>query len=342
MENAKSHGIAGRRGRPSRARVPSHLRDRSRRGDNFVQKDGVEPLLKDPWHWAAPRLTQWDDIRRDDYDFWWMEDASEELLTAGCLYEYARESDRFRCMLVIDRTPKEERFWSAGCQDHPSLPLIEFERSPTGHIDILRSGWETWLRDFANELIANKSFAELLGTNQTKVQKSLDALGTYCLYPKAVELPGRHIITHGDAQPEFGYPGSQVFQIEVCWRHYNNKEIGDEMERLAASCRPPNEKGPQRTGKKRESKVRSDLKALSAMRIWKLHERNPWKRLDLVANVCRYKGCVKEAAAYKRRCKEGHGDEPMSKAAKAEMTRARKHALSLFQYWFPWDKPSNH
>ena len=33
-----------------------------------------------------------------------------------------------------------------------------------------------------------------------------------------------------------------------------------------------------------------------------------------------------------------HGDEPMSNIAKAEMTRARKRALSLFQLLFPVGK----
>ena len=86
--------------------------------------------------------------------------------------------------------------------------------------------------------------------------------------------------------------------IQIDWRHYDNKDIGAEMTRWAANNRPESEPEPDRTGKKRESKVRADLKALSALRIWKLHRREPWKRLEYIAEFCGYKGCVKESAEY--------------------------------------------
>jgi hypothetical protein len=82
--------------------------------------------------------------------------------------------------------------------------------------------------------------------------------------------------------------------IQIDWRHYKNKDIGAEMTRWAANNRPESEPEPDRTGKKRESKVRADLKALSALRIWKLHRRNRWKRLEYIARFCAYKGCVKD------------------------------------------------
>src|SRR5439155_10755700 len=131
------------------------------------------------------------------------------------------------------------------------------------------------LGDFADELIANKSFAELLRTSRSKVEKSLDALAGYNLYPKAVELPGRYI----------NVPGMQEVVIQIDWRHYDNKEIGAEMTRWAANNRPESEPEPRRTGKKRQSKVIADLKALSALRIWKLHEDEPRKRLELIAKI---------------------------------------------------------
>jgi hypothetical protein len=120
----------------------------------------------------------------------------------------------------------------------------------------------------------------------------------------------------------------QEVVIQIDWRNYRNKDIGAEMARWAANNRPESEPEPDRTGKKRESKVRSDLKALSVMRIWK-HERKPWQRLKLVAKVCRFKSCE----VY---------EWPINNAAKAEMTRARKRALNFFQYLFPWGKPSNY
>lgn len=68
------------------------------------------------------------------------------------------------------------------------------------------------------------------------------------------------------------------------------------------------------------------------MRISKLHEGKPWQRLESVAKFCRYNGCVTEWDAYKERCKHGRGDEPMSKIAQTEMSKARNRALSVFQY----------
>jgi hypothetical protein len=82
---------------------------------------------------------------------------------------------------------------------------------------------------------------------------------------------------------------------------------------------------------------RARLQRLAVMRIRK-HERDQWKRLKLVAEFCGYNGCRKEVKAYKDRCKNGRGDEPMSPAAKVEMTNARKAALKFFQDLFPYEK----
>lgn len=122
--------------------------------------------------------------------------------------------------------------------------MIKFERDATGHIHLARSGWETWLDNFAEELIANKSFAELLRTSRNKVESSQDALAAYNRYPKAVELPGRYI----------NVPGMQEVVIQIDWRHYDNKEIGAEMTRWAANNRPESEPEPDRTGRSGRAK----------------------------------------------------------------------------------------
>jgi len=278
------------------------------RRPSFIATEGAEG-------WAAELLTRWGKIQRDDYDFrCWMEGASEDLLNAGCLYEFSRESYEFRCLLALDRR-KRGQF---------SGILIKFERSTKGHVYLSRSGWETWLHDFADELVANKSFAEVFRTRRSKVEEKLDQLASYNLYPKAVESPGRYI----------NVPGME--EIVIDWRHYTNKEIAAEI----ACKRPENEPEPNRRGRQPESKPR--LKQLSVMRIWKLYERKPWKRLELVANVCRYKGCVNEWAAYKERCRQGCGDERMRKTALVEMSKERREALNLFRLWFPWGEPSNY
>ena len=86
------------------------------------------------------------------------------------------------------------------------------------------------------------------------------------------------------------------------------------------------------------TKWQERLKQLATMRIWKCGH-HQWKRLRLVAEVCGYKDCKREAAAYKKRCNQGHGDEPMSKAAKVEISRARAEARTFFQNLFPGEEP---
>jgi len=87
----------------------------------------------------------------------------------------------------------------------------------------------------------------------------------------------------------------------------------------------------------------AQLKNLVVMRLWKRFPRREYrelyKRLNLVAQFCGYKGCVKEAAEYKERCEEGRGDEPISKAAEVEMSRARSEARTFFQSLFPGEEP---
>jgi hypothetical protein len=288
--------------------------------------DEFEAQQKEVWEFAAKRVPTWGKPEKNDYDFRsWMKGASAELLRAGCFYECGRESRKYRCWLKIQHAPRDECFWT-------SPPLIAFDGARSAGPDALsQSGWETWLDEFADELIANKSFAEVWQKSSAKLRKSLIALDDYSWYPKAVELPGRYI----------NFPGSQKIELQIFWRNYNNKDIGERMKKFAALNRPPNEPGPDRRGQhKGESKVRSDLKDLSVLRIWK-GEPDPWKRLKLVADVCGYKSCVAEWKQYKDRCRKGLGDEPMGKSAKSEMSRSRKRALSFFQHFFPYGKASN-
>ena len=85
-------------------------------------------------------------------------------------------------------------------------------------------------------------------------------------------------------------------------------------------------------------RVARKTKQLAVVRIWKL-ERNQWMRLKLVAEFCGYEGCRKEMKAYRERCRQGRGDEPMSNAAKVEMSDARKSALIFFKSLFRRENP---
>ena len=249
------------------------MREQSRQ--NFAAKKSDQQTAKQPSFtltagaesWAAARLAPWGKPQKDDYDFrWWMECANEDLLDVGCIYEYARESYEFRCIRALDRRERGQ---------FPGGIMIKFEGNSAGNVHLLRSGGETWLSSFADELVANKSFGEVLRTNRTKVEQSLEALPGYNLYPKPVESPGRYV----------NAPGMQ--EVAIDWRHYTNKEIA------AAIARKRPETEPEPNRRRRGAQSKTLLKALSVMRIWK-RETHPRKRLELVAKVCRYKVCVEE------------------------------------------------
>ena len=148
------------------------------------------------------------------------------------------------------------------------------------------------------------------------------------------KLPDRHI----------GDDGLETIAIEIRWGYFTNKEISEEMRKFACAHRPGNEacKEPKRKGQRPKAVIQSHLKALSVMRIWKLHNRNQWKRLKLVAKNCDYEGCARESEEYERRRRRAHGNQPMSDDAKVEMSKARAHALSFFHRLFPWEMPSNY
>jgi hypothetical protein len=83
---------------------------------------------------------------------------------------------------VKESTPRKKRWW-------PPFAL-DFKGDSSGFHYLSMSGWKEWLVGFADELIANKSFADLLSAND-KVEKSLGALPSYSLFPKPVELADR-------------------------------------------------------------------------------------------------------------------------------------------------------
>ena len=218
--------------------------------EQFQKENDLARLREEQWRWAREQVVPWGELEEDDYNFRsWARGASVDLLNAGCLYEYARESHKYRCQLILSAA-KPKRWRGIGT-------WTECERPTTWYIHLLLSGGDTWLSTFAAELARNLSFAELLRTSPIKVKESLEALPSYSGYPKAVGLPGRYI----------DFPGSQDVLIQFCWGHYNNDEIGKEMAILAKKLRPPEEPEPQRRGKEKSSEFESLLDALSAMRL---------------------------------------------------------------------------
>jgi hypothetical protein len=210
------------------------------------------------WRWADSQLVPWGKIRSDDYDFQaWTKDASDEMLNAGCLYEYARESHTFRCWLVLRTKPKPKELCG-------TIPFLQFKPSSVGYDYLWETGWGKWLDNFVNELVSNQSFAELRRTKLGRLQESLDAIPSYRPFPKAVEL------ARGDSK----YPGLQIVHIRICWRDYSNADISSEMKELAKKIRPDEWKEPQRRGRGKATSVIAMLDALSALRLASHHPKS--------------------------------------------------------------------
>jgi hypothetical protein len=70
--------------------------------------DDLETKQKELWRGAADRVTAWSKLQRDDYDFRWANGARKQLLEAGCIYEYVRESRKLRGLLVL-MNPRRKR-----------------------------------------------------------------------------------------------------------------------------------------------------------------------------------------------------------------------------------------
>ena len=152
--------------------------------ENFDRKDGeqeavpsnadLETRQRKLWRWAAERVTPWRKPQKDDYYFPWMKGTSIEVLEAGRIYEYARESPKLRGLVVlVDPKRKREAFKvetrpRTGKQFRLPCSFQGLHEEDAGRT--LGSGVLRWLSRFADELADNKSFAELLRTRRTSTR----------------------------------------------------------------------------------------------------------------------------------------------------------------------------
>jgi hypothetical protein len=256
--------------------------------------------------------------------------ASPPEIEAACLYEHMSESQSLRDCVSGERK-SDQRL--------PTPFLTNFSLPRFGYlIRALQSGgfpkpWKQLSKRFRTRLVA------LLATGGKRH-------GNTNLYPPVMIAPG---------QPEFDYSEdcwrvgqAEPFELSLfkSWKRSGRKCFFgfiridtdyNETEAVEAFRTEFRKRWPKTKGGG-SPKWGDRLKQLAVMRIWKC-ERNQWKRLKLVAEFCGYKGCIREAAAYKKRCKEGRGDEPMSQAAKVEMSSARGEARNFFRGLFPGEEP---
>jgi hypothetical protein len=256
---------------------------------------------------------------------------------ACCYYEFFRES-------AVMRGTIEDGHWRGGvlpvCEDQNARSTLMFALN--------KAGWD----EAAKKNEAPPPWASLNAESKTGISRCAKR----CLQDRS---------THPKWRPrllvqEF-LPGHDPVELKSQLEKWREKSCDPALVdrtyffglfRLDETC---SEKEAERAfkaffrkryGKSKRSKSgrgarwRERLNQLAVMRIWK-HARNQWERLELVAKLCGYHGCVEEAEAYRKRCEDGYGHEPMGAAAKVEMSSARADALKFFQSLFPGEKPLN-
>jgi hypothetical protein len=62
--------------------------------------------------WAANRVEPWGQPGENDYSFWsWATSLQAGGEAAGCIYEYARESRKLRCLLAVMNPKRPRKDW---------------------------------------------------------------------------------------------------------------------------------------------------------------------------------------------------------------------------------------
>ena len=233
---------------------------------------------------AAKRVVPWTRLNPSDYNFRsWAAHESKELLRAGCVYEYARESRKLRCLLALINSAFQKAKQAEKTQSPPpfhSLQFLSLSFEGLRYKDALLQlgGWFGWLRKFTDELADNKSFAELCKENREQLNESFSTLASYFHAPKAVELAFPNL-NESLVEPRLLWPwqapdvrhrnieNDVIMTIRIRLRDFTNREIGKAMEELASMLLPSTEKEPTRKGTGKRDSVRSWLDALSALRL---------------------------------------------------------------------------
>jgi hypothetical protein len=254
----------------------------------------------------AHRVKPWSErvidgkVPPEDYDFrGWAKDASKNCLRAGAVYEYARESPKLRCLLVLmNPQRKRERFETTtapdGSGEQIRLPC-SFKNLDEKDAEEALGGWLYCLADLSDYLAANISFGELFRTKREELERAFGGLnrlervrrGNRYFYPvDAVTLAWGapeveqttvcetvvdqlHEGEAGRRQRTIRSDGSEIVALRIRWGSHTDNEIGAAMKRFARRNRPTKEtcKEPQRKGRGREDTLLSALDNLSAMRL---------------------------------------------------------------------------
>ena len=146
--------------------------------------------------WASDRVKPWTELTVDDYDFRrWAGDATKNCMSAGAVYEYARESRKLRCLLALMNPKRPREAWEIvrpgsidGKRPEPdeinSYPAeanwlpCSFDGLDEHEAERALGGLLYCLCDLADYLADNVSFGELLRTKPDELEKTFGGLNT--------------------------------------------------------------------------------------------------------------------------------------------------------------------
>ena len=255
--------------------------------------------------WAAGRIKSWEKLKPDDYDFrTWAKESSKNALSAGAVYEYARESQKLRCLLMLMNPKRAREEWEIL---RPGL--IDGRRPESGEIDSYPpeanwfpcsfngldehaaeralGGFVYCLRDLADYLADNVSFGELVRMRRDELEKAFGGLNELARIQREARyfLPVRDAVgvaaksnaedvTVAESLPDdrkriiLGESFSEVIALRIHWR-FTNSEIAAGIQKFVREHRPRNQayKPRQRKGRSRRNSFQAALDCLSAMRL---------------------------------------------------------------------------
>ena len=216
--------------------------------------------------WAADRVKQWPrKLQIADYDFrsWAKNAPSKQLLRAGAIYEYARESRKLRCLLALMNPKRPREDW-----EEPGLLPYCFENLNERYAARALRGYLYCLCDLADYLAGNISFGELFQTKRDELEKAFGGLNALARAKRenryflpivdAVEVAADWEVQDATVEKTvfddekriiLGEACSEVIAIRIHWR-CANPEIAAALKKLVRTYRPQNEAYKPRQRKK--------------------------------------------------------------------------------------------
>jgi hypothetical protein len=254
---------------------------------------------------VAGRVKRWETLQENDYDFRsWAKDAGKQLLGAGAIYEYTRESRKLRGLLALMNPKRPRNDWEIvlpGSIDGRTPKPGEIESYPAEATWLHCSfdgldehegeralgGFLYCLSDLADYLADNFSFGELFLKKREELEKAFGGLDELArvktefryflpIYD-ALDIASQweaecatveETVSNEQRRIILDESCSEVIAIKIRWR-FTDSEIVTALKRFLHTHRPRSVAYKPRQRKKgsRRDSVQSALDCLSAMRL---------------------------------------------------------------------------